>query len=179
MKINVVTLHKVVENNTTENALHNQIKTQSLAKGMCHFFFEWAVHLVADIDSIIMWYYYTIIHLVYIAIQWEPLRFKMICAFLALYCAMTEYDFLVVKFWLLPLCPCFQECFFLQWVTVVAYETGLGGAVWPVNYNTTAAHRIAIFFNPFPASLSNECGTKTLMITLVFLLYQRCIWNVC
>ena len=59
--------------------------------------------------------------------------------------AMTEQDFLVVKYWLVSLCPCFHECFIPQWVTVAAYETGLGEAISPVNYRTAVACKIAVF----------------------------------
>ena len=66
---------------------------------------------------------------------------KTIQAFFGFIVAITIYTFLVVKCKLVnPF-----SCFLVQWVPVVAYETGLGWADWPANYGTAEALTKGIF----------------------------------
>ena len=68
---------------------------------------------------------------------------------------------------------CFHIDFLVQWVTVVAHETGLGGAVWPaVELQDSGLHTICIF-SPLPVSLSNESATKTLEFPLIVWLQEH------
>ena len=68
---------------------------------------------------------------------------------------MKIYTFLVVKYKLVNPFSCLHIDFIVQWGTVVAHETGQGGAVWPANYRSTVALTKHIFYL-FPASLGNK-----------------------
>ena len=63
--------------------------------------------------------------------------------------------------------------FLVQWITIVAHETGLGGCCLIGKLQDNAGPHKSCIFNPFSALLSNEFVTKTVTSFLIMWLHDH------